>query len=192
MRVKKLKKFQELWVVGCDKSTVAKYRSKSLYYTSLAKRGRPRKSTSRDGQALARLMANGGTKTAVEAARTINLEREDKVSPDAVRRALKEQDLMAVKRAKKPKLSRAHKRARLQWALEHENWTFEEWKRIVGSDKTKIKRLNSDGIRYAWSKKPESYPPEIVPEMRKSRGGRAMMGGYVVLAWCRWNEPCSR
>ena len=51
-----------------------------LDHRSQSMRGRPSKLTSRDKRALARLVANGGTRTAVEATRTINLEREDKVS----------------------------------------------------------------------------------------------------------------
>ena len=77
-------------IVGCGKSTVAKYRGKSLDHSSSAKRGRPGKLTSRDKRALARMVANGGTKTAIEAAKTFNLEREDKGPPTTVRRALKE------------------------------------------------------------------------------------------------------
>ncbi|KAI0996373.1 hypothetical protein K3495_g11807 [Podosphaera aphanis] len=70
------KKVEEISrIVGGSKSTVAEYLGKSLDHTPLAKRGRPGKLTSRDKQALARLMANGGTKTADEAARTIDLER---------------------------------------------------------------------------------------------------------------------
>lgn len=52
-------------------------------------RGRPRNLTPRDKRALARLVANNGIKTAVEATRTINLEREDQVSSSAVRLTLK-------------------------------------------------------------------------------------------------------
>ena len=166
-------------IVGCGKSTVAKYRSKMLDHRSPPMRGRPSKLTSRDKRALARLVANGRTKTAVEATRTINLEREYKVSSVTVRRALREQGLRAIKRVKKPKLSKVYKRARLQWALEHEIWTFEDWKRVVWSDETKINRLNSDGIKYAWSKSPSDYPAEVVEETLKFGGGSMMIWGCI-------------
>ena len=90
--------------------------------------GRPRKLTCRDKRDLAHLVANGGTKTAVEATKIINLERENKVSHVTVRLALREQGHRATKRVKKLMLSKAHKRARLHWALEHESWTIEDWK----------------------------------------------------------------
>ena len=54
---------------------------------------------------LARVLVNGGTKTAVETKRITNLEEKDKVSPGTVRLALREQGLRAVKRVKKPMLS---------------------------------------------------------------------------------------
>ena len=80
---------------------------------------------------------------------------------------------------KKPKLSKVHKRARLQWALEHENWTLEDWKKVIWSDETKINRLNSDGIKYAWSKSPSDYPAEVVEETLKFGGGSGMIWGCM-------------
>lgn len=166
-------------IMGCHRSTVARYRKKTSHDTSKSVQGRPRKLTCRDKRALARLVANGGTKTAVEATKIINLEREDKVSPCTVRLALREQGLRAIKRVKKPMLSKAHKRARLHWALEHESWTIEDWKRVIWSDETKINRLNSDGIKYAWSRYPSSYPAEVVEETLKFGGGSVMIWGCM-------------
>ncbi|RYP69179.1 hypothetical protein DL769_005347 [Monosporascus sp. CRB-8-3] len=39
---------------------------------------------------------------------------------------------------RKPPLSEANKQKRLAWALEHVNWTFEDWCRIIWSDETWI------------------------------------------------------
>ncbi|KAI1002488.1 hypothetical protein K3495_g5717 [Podosphaera aphanis] len=112
--------------MGCHRSTVARYRKKTSHDISKPVQGRPRKLTCRDKRALARLVANGGTKTAVEAMKIINLEREDNVYPGTLRLALREQGLRAIKRVKKPMLSKVHKRARLHWALEHESWAIED------------------------------------------------------------------
>ena len=66
------------------------------------KSGRPRKLTSRDKRrAIARSMVNGSIKTALEMTRLINNEREDTVSPDTIRRALKVEGLKAFKKKKK-------------------------------------------------------------------------------------------
>ncbi|KAI1006966.1 hypothetical protein K3495_g1256 [Podosphaera aphanis] len=166
-------------IMGCHRSTVARYRKKTSHDTSKPVQGRPRKLTCRDKRALARLVASGGTKTAVEVTNIINLEREDKVSPGTVRLALREQDLRAIKRMKKPMLSKAHKRARLHWALEHGSWTIEDWKRVIWSDKTKITRLNRDGIKYIWSRNISSYPAEVVEETLKFGGDGVMIWGWM-------------
>ncbi|KAI1008074.1 hypothetical protein K3495_g163 [Podosphaera aphanis] len=107
------KELEKAKIMGCHRSMVARYWKKTSHDTSKPVQGRPRKLTCRDKRALAHLVANSGTKTAVEATKIINLEREDKVSPGTVRLALREQGLRAIKRVKKPMLSKAHKRARL-------------------------------------------------------------------------------
>ena len=86
------------------------------------KNGRPQNLSAGDKREIARFMVNGSAKTAVGASKLVNSEREDQVSAQTVRRALREQGLKAIKK-KKPKLSKAHQRARLNWALCHENWT---------------------------------------------------------------------
>ncbi|KAI0996868.1 hypothetical protein K3495_g11314 [Podosphaera aphanis] len=77
------------------------------------------------------LDVNGGVKTAVEMAMLINTEREDKIPPVTIRRALKEEGLKAFKKKKTPFLSKGHRRARLKWALNHQNWAIEDWKRVL-------------------------------------------------------------
>ncbi|KAI0993895.1 hypothetical protein K3495_g14288 [Podosphaera aphanis] len=52
-------------IVECGKSTVANYRKVTATEAPDPKVGRPQKLTSRDKRAIARLMVNGGVKTAV-------------------------------------------------------------------------------------------------------------------------------
>ncbi|KAI1004026.1 hypothetical protein K3495_g4183 [Podosphaera aphanis] len=173
------KELEKAKIMGCQRSTVARYRKKTSHDTSKPVQGRPRKLTCRGKRALAHLVANSGTKPAVETTKIINPEREDKVSPGTVELTLRKQGLRAIKRVKKPMLSKAHKRARLHWALEPESWTIEDWKRVIWSDETKINRLNSDGIKYAWSRNPSSYPAEVVEETLKFGGACVMMWGCM-------------
>lgn len=64
------------------------------------KSGRLQKLTSRDKQAIARLLVNGSAKTAVEFTNLINNEREDRFLTKTFRRALKDEGLKVVKRKK--------------------------------------------------------------------------------------------
>ncbi|KAI0996627.1 hypothetical protein K3495_g11556 [Podosphaera aphanis] len=94
--------------IGCGKSTVANYRKVTATEAPDPKVGRPQKLTLRDKRAITRSMVNGGVKAAVEIARSIKTEREDKISPVTIRRALKEEGLKAFKKKKRPFLSKAH------------------------------------------------------------------------------------
>ena len=50
--------------------------------------------------------------------------------------------LRAVPKKKHPLLSSNHKKARMDFALAHENWSVDDWKRIIWSDETKINHCN--------------------------------------------------
>ena len=45
----------------------------------------------------------------------------------------------------------SHKAERHKRAKNHQNWTVEDWKKVVWSDKTKINILGSDSVRYCYS-----------------------------------------
>ena len=74
------------------------------------------------------------------------------VTPQTVRNVLRESGLKAKKKPKKPALTARHRKARLDFALRHKEWTKEDWKKVVWSDETKINRICSDGINYTWQK----------------------------------------
>ena len=38
----------------------------------------------------------------------------------------------------------------LKFAQYHENWTVEDWKRVLWTDETKFNRIGSDGKVYVW------------------------------------------
>ena len=43
-------------------------------------------------------------------------------------------------------LKKTHCQRQLEFAQHHENWTVDDWKRVLWSDKTKINRIGSDGM----------------------------------------------
>ena len=69
-----------------------------------------------------------------------------------VRNSLKAAGLKALVKKKKPFLSKRHRKARMDFALAHQHWTVEDWKKVVWSDETKINRLGSDGRKWVWKK----------------------------------------
>ncbi|KAI1005874.1 hypothetical protein K3495_g2346 [Podosphaera aphanis] len=166
-------------IIRCCKTTVENYRKVIVTELPIQKSGRPRKLTSRDKRAIARSMVNGRSTTAVDMTRLINNERGVKVSPETIRHALKQEGLKAFKKKKKPLLSKSHRRARLKWAFDHKDWTIDDWKRVIWSDETKINRITSGGIRYAWGKDHNSLSPATVGETIKFERGSLMIWGCM-------------
>jgi len=56
------------------------------------------------------------------------------VSMSSTRRVLHKLKLNSRKARKKPFLNERHIAQRLAWAVEHKNWSLEEWKRVIWTD----------------------------------------------------------
>ncbi len=64
---------------------------------------------------------------------------------------------------------------RLKFTRDHENWTVEDWKRVLWSDKTKINRIGSDGKVYVWKKRGEAPSDHTTTPTVKHGGGNNLM-----------------
>lgn len=138
-----------------------------------AKNGRPRILSDQDARHMARSLMSGKTKTPKKAAESIG----NKATAWTARRALKKVGCFAAKKPKKPKLSVKNRKARMSFALAHQHWTIEDWKRVIWSDECKINRINSDGIRYFWSDTGRATQSHQVIETVKHGGGSLMVWG---------------
>ena len=67
------------------------------------------------------------------------------LTSQTTRNHLKRAGLKAVVEAKRPLLTKRHRKERLDFALAYQDWTVEDWKTVIWSDETKINRLGSDG-----------------------------------------------
>ena len=70
-------------------------------------------------------------------------------------------------KCKCPKLTPRYKREWLNFAISHQNWTLDDWKRVIWSDETKINLMGSDGRSWAWKKKEEGLSDRLVVRTRK-------------------------
>ena len=78
-----------------------------------------------------------------------------------------------------PKLTSRHRREQLDFAISYQNWTLDDWKRVIWSDKTKINLMGSDGRSWAWKKKGEGLSDRLVIKTQKFDGGDLMMWGCM-------------
>ncbi|KAG1486748.1 hypothetical protein G6F54_013118 [Rhizopus delemar] len=114
------------------------------------KAGRPKLLSSRDNRYLIRLVTVKGQGNAVEARNTLENDLQKTVSVETARRSLRRSGLTSFVKPQKPLLSEVNRRKRLGWALNHVDWTMEDWKRVIWSDETKVNRFGSEANRKTW------------------------------------------
>jgi len=168
--------------LGVSKSFVNKVRNSMPVDTPRPQSGAPLKLTAQNKQYAVSLIKRGRAKTAVEATKIVNEGLVKPVCVETVRRALKDVgNLVAKKKKKKPALTATHRRNRLRWAIEHRHWTVEDWKSVIRSDETKINRLCSDGLQYAWVERGTTTNEKLIQPTVKFGGGSIKIWGSM--AW---------
>ncbi|KAG1388993.1 hypothetical protein G6F60_013505 [Rhizopus arrhizus] len=68
---------------------------------------------------------------------------------------------------------------RLAWAKKYQNWTTDDWRRVVFSDETKVNIWGSDGCKYYWSRPGDPLKPHHIDVTVKHGGGSLMMWGCM-------------
>jgi len=112
-----------------------------------------------------RLISSGKASTAVDVTKTLSSIINQPLSAQTVSNSLKKAGMKAVVRKKKPLLSHRHRKERMDFALEHQHWTVDDWKRVVWSDETKINRLGSDWRKWASKMAGEGLNDRLVGEL---------------------------
>ncbi len=77
---------------------------------------------------------------------------------------------------RKPLISEANRKKRLQFAREHKDWTLEQWKKVIRSDESRFTLFQSDGrIRVRREANEVMHPSCLVPTCSWSGLGSAML-----------------
>src|SRR6266568_3076492 len=166
-------------ITGVNHSTISRLSRKHCPYLPKSSGGHPAKLSDRNINHAIQLISSGKADTAVEVSRALQDVINQPISAETTRRYLKRAGLKAVVKKKKPLLTARHKRARMDFALAHKDWTVEDWKRVIWSDETKINRLGSDGRKWAWKRSGENLSERLVEETLKYGGGSVMIWGCM-------------
>jgi len=84
------------------------------------------------------LISSGKAENAVQVTRTLQDIINQPLSAQTTRRYLKEAGMKAVVKKKRPLLTKHHRRERVDFAIQLQDWTTEDWKRVVWSDETRM------------------------------------------------------
>jgi transposase len=123
--------------LGITQATVSRLLRKhriTTFKTRPPRSRRPRSTSDRDNRRIARLALKFRRITLQDLARECGLN----VSKKTIARRLKEVGIRKRVARTKPHLSLQHMEARLLWAREHENWTVEDWEKVIWSDESSI------------------------------------------------------
>ena len=165
--------------VGVSAPTVSRMAQKNLPDRIGRMPGRPHLLSDADKRKILRDITSGKCDTAVEVATHLAYDAGTIVSPTTVRRVLKEGGLYAAPKVKKPLLSLRHRKARMDFATHHKDWTIADWRKVVWSDETKINRLGSDGRVWCWKRHREMLSNRTCQATVKHGGGSLMVWGCM-------------
>ncbi len=99
------------------------------------------------------------------------------VSSRTIRNTLNFHGIHARVAARKPKLSNAHKKARLSWALKNIANSDDDWNRIIWSDESRFRLSGSDRGFLVWRKSGERLNDRCIQSTVKFGGGSLMFWG---------------
>jgi len=162
-------------------STVSEIRSQITGSLKENAGGRPPKLSPYDRRKLVRLVTTGKADTATQLKRELQNITNLDVSTQSIRNALKQEQLVARAKVKKPLLRRHHIKQRLDFAHKYQHWTEADWARVIWSDETKVNRLVSDGRQWVWKKAGAPLTAQHVSPTVKFGGGNVMIWGCMTV-----------
>src|SRR5689334_4971375 len=106
----------------------------------MPKKGRPKAISETLTRVCILNTTTGQADTAVDIQRQLASNHDVNVTSRTVENMMKRSGLKACVKVKKPFLSQRHRRLRLRFAKRYQNWTVDDWRCMVFSDKTKVNR----------------------------------------------------
>jgi transposase len=167
-------------LTGLHHTTISRLQRKHRPYLQKVPAGRPPKLSKADTRYAQHLITSRKAENASQVTQILQEITNQSLTSQTTRNHLRNTGMKAVVKAKKPLLTKRHKKERLDFALAHQHWTVEDWKTIVWSDETKINRLGSDGRIWVWKKPGEGLSDRLVKGTAKFGGGSLMMWGCML------------
>src|SRR5882762_4579797 len=99
--------------------------------------GHTSKLSPHDKQSIICQISSGKLDNAVQATQFINSTISTSVTPQTIRNVLKEASFRSATKKKVSMLKGSHHQQCLKFVQYHENWTVEDWKRVLWTDETK-------------------------------------------------------
>ena len=155
---------------------VRKYRSTGSV-EDLPKSGRPQVLTAREKRIAVNLSKKDRFRPATSIRDDLETNYGTSVSVATIKRTLVNAGMHGRIARRKPYLSRVNRKRRLRFALQHKNWSVEDWSQIIFSDESKFQLYKSNGRTYVRRSVGEALDPKCVQQTVKHGGGNVMVWG---------------
>lgn len=143
--------------------------------------GRPRVTTRRQDRQIVRHHLQDRFTRAAETARNTIGTHHRAVSDRTVRRRLNASNLICRRPAVGPVLTQHHRRERLHWAQQRQNWHQRQWRTVIFSDESRYCISGADGRARVWRRSGERFDDECVMERNAWGGPSIMVWGAIGL-----------
>jgi transposase len=171
--------------VGCGKTTVfdtLKRYNETGSMDSKCRSGRPYLINNNQIKRLKRLVTNKKTQNRRLCATGVKELWKKKtgqnVSVNTTRRALYSLGLRNCITRRKPLISPANKATRLAWCLEHENWTKNDWAKVLWSDESTFTQFQQSRTSRVWREPTEEWSLSCVSATVKHSPSRMHWGCF--------------
>ncbi|CAB5366696.1 unnamed protein product [Rhizophagus irregularis] len=169
-------------VVGCSRSSVQRvwksYESEEL---SKKRTGRPKTLTESERKLLKRSVIRN-KKTRRQTLSQIRLNYVNKTNKTAstqtIRKELAKENLHSRIPRFSPLISESNKAKRLLWARAHENWTVEDFKRVVWSDESTYTQFRTSGFGRVWRESSEEFHEDCIASTVQKSFGQMFWGCF--------------
>lgn len=155
---------------------IKKY-SDSGSFLNKVRSGRPRATTSAQDIAIVVTSKRNRRKTAPEIAAELNATLPKPISVSTVKRRLQKAGLHGRIALRKPLLRKENKKKRMQWARLHQNWTLEDWHKVLWTDESKFELFGSRRRIFVRRSLGERAREQCIVPTVKHGGGSVMIWG---------------
>lgn len=127
--------------------------------------GRPPKLSERDRRKVVRIARRNPTITYRQLAKDAGVS----LSHDTLYRLLKEEGITNWVCKRRPLLTPEVAGKRYAWALEHQNWTYEDWLKVIWSDECSVERGSGKRRQWAFRTPQEKWKKDMIQPKRKGK-----------------------
>lgn len=101
------------------------------------------------------------------------------ISARTAENMLKKAGFNAYHMQRRPLLTKAHKKKRIEFARQHQNWTVEQWQQVIFSDDTIIAARPADYAGIKWAKPTNHLNPRLIQPTVKGGGPSIMIWACI-------------